>query len=58
VLELRLDDADVRRKVTSEQIQKEFSEGSFPEQLLSSFSEEDEEEELQMAYELIKEVQQ
>ncbi len=58
VLELRLDDSGVRRKVTSEQIQKEFSEGSFPEQLLSSFSEEDEEEELQMAYELIKEVQQ
>lgn len=57
VLELRLDDTEVRRKVTSEQIQKEFSEGSFPEQLLSSFSE-DEEEELQMAYELIKEVQQ
>jgi DNA repair exonuclease SbcCD nuclease subunit len=58
VLELRLDDTDVRRRVTSEQIQKEFSEGSFPEQLLSSFSEDEEEEELQMAYELIKEVQQ
>lgn len=58
VLELRLDDSEVRRKVSSEQIQKEFSEGSFPEQLLSSFSEEDEEEELQMAYELIKKVQQ
>ncbi len=58
VLELRLDDSEVRRKVTREQIQKEFSEGSFPEQLLSNFSEEDEEEELQMAYELIKEVQQ
>lgn len=58
VLELRLDDTDVRRKVTSEQIQKEFSEGSFPEQLLSSFSEDKEEEELQMAFELIKEVQQ
>lgn len=58
VLELRLDDTDVRRKVTSEQIQQEFSEGSFPEQLLSSFSEEEEEGELQMAYELIKEVQQ
>lgn len=58
VLELRLDDSAVRRKVTSEQIQQGFSEGSFPEQLLSSFSEEDEEDELQMAYELIKEVQQ
>ncbi|MDR8389507.1 DNA repair exonuclease [Aliifodinibius sp. S!AR15-10] len=58
VLELRLDDAEVHRKVTSDQIQKEFSEGSFPEQLLSSFSEDEEEEKLQMAYELIKEVQQ
>lgn len=58
VLELRLDDSGVRRKVTAEQIQKEFAEGSFPEQLLSSFSEHKEEEELQMAYELIKEVQQ
>lgn len=58
VLELHLDDAGIRRKVTSEQIQKEFSEGSFPEQLLSSFSEKEEEEELQMAYELIKKVQQ
>lgn len=58
VLELRLNDAEVRRKVTSEQIQKEFSEDSFPEQLLSFFSEEDDEDELQIAYELIKEVQQ
>jgi hypothetical protein len=56
VLELKLDDSDVRRKVTPEQIQKEFPKGSFPEQLLSSFSGE-EEDELQMAYELIKEVQ-
>jgi hypothetical protein len=58
VLELQLDDSDVRRKVTTEQIQKEFTEGSFPELLLSNFSGKDEEEELQMAYELIKEVQQ
>jgi hypothetical protein len=58
VLELRLDDSDVRRKVTPEQIRKEFSKGSFPEQLLSTFSDEHEEDELQMAYELIKEVKQ
>lgn len=58
VLELRLDDSNVRLKVSKEQIQQEFSEGSFPEQLLSSFSSEEEEEELQVAYELIKEVQQ
>lgn len=56
VLELKLNDSGVRRKVTPEQIQKEFTEGSFPEQFLSSFTSE-EEEELQMAYELIKEVQ-
>jgi len=58
VLELRLDDSDVRLKVSKEQIHQEFSDGSFPEQLLSSFSDENEEEELQVAYELIKEVQQ
>ena len=56
VLELRLDDTEVRRKVTPDVIRKEFVDGSFPEKLLSSFSE-DEADELQMAYELIKEVQ-
>ncbi len=56
VLELKLDDSELRRKVTEEQIRKEFTEDSFPEQLLSSFSQSDEDE-LQMAYELIKEVQ-
>ncbi|MEX2409782.1 MAG: DNA repair exonuclease [Candidatus Paceibacterota bacterium] len=55
VLELKLDDSNLRRKVTEDQIRKEFAEGSFPEQLLSSFSEK-EEDELQMAYELIREV--
>lgn len=55
VLELKLDDSNLRRKVTKEQIRKEFTEGSFPEQLLASFSS-NEEEELQMAYELIREV--
>lgn len=58
VLELRLDDSEVRRKVTTEHIKKEFTEGSFPEKLLTSFTEDEEEAELQMAYELIKEVQQ
>jgi DNA repair protein SbcD/Mre11 len=56
VLELRLDDTGVRRKINPDVIRKEFVEGSFPEKLLSSFSE-DEADELQMAYELIKEVQ-
>jgi len=57
VLELKLDDSNLRRKVTEDQIRKEFAEGSFPEQLLSSFSEK-EEDELQLAYELIREVKQ
>ncbi|MCC5915670.1 MAG: metallophosphoesterase [Balneolaceae bacterium] len=56
VLELKLDDTELRQKVTEEQIRKEFTEDSFPEKLLSSFSQ-SEEDELQMAYELIKEVQ-
>lgn len=55
VLELKLDDSELRRKVTDDQIRKEFTEGSFPEQLLSSIPEENEDE-LQMAYELIREV--
>lgn len=55
VLELKLDDSNLKRKVTEEQIRKEFAEGSFPEQLLSSIPEE-KEDELQMAYELIREV--
>lgn len=58
VLELRLDDTDVRLKVGEEQIKQTFAEGTFPEQLLSSFIKDDAEEELQMAYELMKEVQQ
>ncbi|WP_322572656.1 hypothetical protein [Rhodohalobacter sp.] len=57
VLELKLDDSELRRKVTEEQIRKEFTEGSFPEQLLSSIPDENEDE-LQMAYELIREVKQ
>jgi DNA repair exonuclease SbcCD nuclease subunit len=57
VLELKLDDSELRRKVTEEQIRKEFTEDSFPEQLLSSIPEENEDE-LQMAYELIREVKQ
>lgn len=55
VLELKLNDSNLRRKVTEEQIRKEFAAGSFPEQLLSSFTD-NEENELQMAYELMREV--
>lgn len=54
-LELKMEDAGLKRKVTGEQIRNEFTEGSFPERLLSSIPEE-EEDELQMAYELIREV--
>jgi len=55
VLELKLDEAKLREKITEEQIRTEFTTGSFPEQLLSSFSE-DQADELQLAYELIREV--
>jgi len=48
------DDSEVGIKITSEMIHKEFSDGSFPEKLLSALSED--EEALQLAYELIMEV--
>lgn len=57
VLELKLDDSGLKRKVTEAQIRKEFAEGSLPEKLLSSIPKENEDE-LQMAYELIREVKQ
>ena len=41
-------------KITTEKIHKEFSDGSFPQELLLSLS--DEEDTLQLAYELIMEV--
>lgn len=57
VLELKLDDADLKRNVSREQIRNEFTEGSFPERLLSSIPGQNESE-LQMAYELLREVKQ
>lgn len=51
---LIVDDADLGIKITSEKIHKEFSDGSFPQQLLLSLS--DDEDTLQLAYELIMEV--
>lgn len=48
------DDDDLGIRITTEKIHKEFSEGSFPHKLLSSF--EDDEDTLQLAYELIMEV--
>ena len=51
---LIIDDSDLGIKITKEKINKEFSDGSFPQQLLSALSEDD--EALQLAYELIAEV--
>ena len=51
---LIFDDSDVRIKITSDMIHKEFSDGSFPSMLLSSLT--DDEEALQLAYEMIMEV--
>ncbi len=51
---LIVDDADLGIKITSEKIHKEFSDGSFPQQLLLAL--EDDEDALQLAYELISEV--
>ena len=48
------DDSEVGIKITSEMIHKEFSDGSFPSMLLSALS--DDEEALQLAYEMIMEV--
>lgn len=51
---LIFDDSEVGIKITSEMIHKEFSDGSFPSMLLTALSED--EEALQLAYELILEV--
>ena len=55
VLELKLDDSELVRRVTPQQIRKEFPIDSFPEKLLSRFSENEDEQALQMAYEFIRE---
>jgi len=51
---LIINDTDLGIKITKEKINKEFSDGSFPQQLLSALSNDD--EALQLAYELIAEV--
>src|SRR5665648_232441 len=51
---LIFDDSEVGIKITSEMIHKEFSDGSFPSMLLSALT--DDEEALQLAYEMIMEV--
>lgn len=54
ILYLILEDADLKIKINKEKIEKEFTKGSFPEQLL--FALQENEEVLQMAYEMIVEV--
>lgn len=51
---LIFDDSEVGIKITSEMIHKEFSDGSFPSMLLTALK--DDEEALQLAYEMIMEV--
>lgn len=53
---LKLDDEELNRKITREQIKQEFPEESFPDYLLSHFIEDDDEQALQTAYEFIEEV--
>ena len=54
ILYLIVDDSNLRIKITAEKINREFSYGSFPQLFLSSLA--DDEEALQLAYELISEV--
>lgn len=51
---LIVDDSDFGIKITNENIQREFTDGSFPMKMLKSIS--DDEEALQLAYEMILEV--
>jgi len=54
IIYLMVEDSDFKIKITTEKIHKEFSDGSFPQELLLSLS--DDEDTLQLAYELIMEV--
>lgn len=54
ILYLMVDDSDLGIKITKDKINKEFSDGSFPQQFLSSLA--DDEDALQIAYELMMEV--
>lgn len=56
-LYLKIDDTELKRKITQNQVKEEFPEESFPNRLLSGFIEKDEEDALQTAYEFIQEVQ-
>jgi exonuclease SbcD len=54
IIYLIVEDSDFKMKITTEKIHREFSDGSFPQELLLSLS--DDEDTLQLAYELIMEV--
>jgi exonuclease SbcD len=54
IMYLIVEDSDFKIKITTEKIHKEFLDGSFPQELLLSLS--DDEDTLQLAYELIMEV--
>lgn len=54
ILHLIFEDSDLKIRINKEKIQKEFTQGSFPEQFLLALNEDD--EALQMAYEMIVEV--
>jgi hypothetical protein len=51
LLYLTIEDTDLKIRINKEKIQKEFTQGSFPEQFLFALEEDD--EALQMAYEMI-----
>ena len=55
-LYLKLDDEELKKKITKKQIKDEFPKESFPEKLLSDLIQDDDEDALQIAYELIEEV--
>ena len=52
---LMLDDSEVTEKLTPEEINRAFTEGSFPHKLLTKLAEENDLEALQIAYDLIME---
>jgi DNA repair exonuclease SbcCD nuclease subunit len=54
IIYLIVEDSDFKMKITKEKIHREFSDGSFPQEFLLSLS--DDEDTLQLAYELIMEV--
>lgn len=53
LLELKLDDGKLLQSITMEQVRGEFPSGSFPEKLLSRLHKKNDEQGMQLAYELI-----